>query len=409
VPTIIIVGGGMSAGNAAATLREEGYDGRLLILGDEPEVPFGRPPLSKTYLRGEEELSGWLVRPPQWYPDHEVELWPDDPVTRLDTTGRRVLTRSGGRLSFDQLLIASGARNRSLGAPGAGLEGVLSLRTHADADRIRSAARPGERVVIVGMGFIGSEVAASLTQLGVRVAVIFPGTTPFARLLGEEVGAVLAGVHRERGVELLPGEGVERFEGSGRVQAVRTTAGRALECSAAIVAVGVQPNVEFLGGSGVEVDNGVLVDELCCTNVPGVLACGDVANMAHPLFGRLRVEHYNNAEKHGAAAGRSMLGTGSAYDYIFTFWSDQYEQSLEYVGIAASWDQFVVRGSLEARSFLGFYLRHGTLRAAVGLNRGGDPELEPDSELAACRRLIERQRPADASALASEDADLWDL
>jgi 3-phenylpropionate/trans-cinnamate dioxygenase ferredoxin reductase subunit len=153
----------------------------------------------------------------------------------------------------------------------------------------------------------------------------------------------------------------------------------------------------------------VLVDERCRTSVPGVYACGDVANMAHPLFGRVRVEHYNNAEKHGAAAARSMLGEPSRYDYTFTFWSDQYDQSLEYVGIAGRWDQFVVRGSLEARSFVGFYLREGLLRAAVGLNRGGDPELEPASELAACGRLIERQTPVDASALASEEADIWGL
>jgi len=407
--TVIIVGGGMASGNAATALREGGYDGRLLIVGDEPGVPFGRPPLSKTYMRGEEDLSGWLVRPPEWYRHHQVELRPADPVARVDAGGRAVVTRSGERLAFDQLLIASGARNREFRVPGVRLDGVLSLRTRADSDRIRTAARPGERVVLVGMGFIGSEVAASLTQLGVRVAVAFPGSAPFARLLGDEVGTVLAGVHRDRGVELLAGEQVERFEGSSRVQAVKTASGRRLECAAAVVAVGVQPNVEFLDGSGIVVDNGVLVDERCRTSVPGVFACGDVANMAHPLFGRLRVEHYNNAEKHGAAAGRSMLGDPSPYDYTFTFWSDQYDQSLEYVGIAGRWDRFVVRGSLEGRSFLGFYLRGGLLRAALGLNRGGDPELEPASELAACRRLIERRTPVDASALASEEADLWGL
>jgi len=169
----------------------------------------------------------------------------------------------------------------------------------------------------------------------------------------------------------------------------------------AVVAVGVQPNTEFLANSGVAVDNGVLVDELCATNVPGIFACGDVANMAHPLFGRLRVEHYNNAEKQAAAAARSMLSKGAPYDYTFSFWSDQYEQTLEYVGIAHSWERFVVRGRPEVGPFLGFYLEGGALRAAVGLGRGGDPEAESGSELAACRRLIESR--------ADEKVDLWEL
>ena len=401
----------MAAGNAAATLRSEGYDGSLLVLGDEPGVPFGRPPLSKTYLRGEEELSGWFVRPPDWYRETEVELRTDDPFARVDFDARRVTTQRGEVLAFDQLLIATGVRNRALTVPGAGLEGVLSLRTQADCDLIRASVRPGDRAVIAGMGFIGSEVAASLAQLGVQVAAVFPGPAPLARVLGNEVGAVLAGIHQEHGVELFANDGVERFEGSTRIEAVRTTSGRRLECTVAIVAVGVQPNVEFLSGSGIALENGVLVDALCQTSVPGVFACGDVANMAHPLFGRLRVEHFNNAEKHGAAAARAMLGSKAPYDYNFTFWSDQYDQTIEYVGIAHSWDQFVVRGSFEARSFLGFYLKSGALRAAVGLGRGGDPELDPQSEMAACGELIKNWKPdkETVSALADDSVDLWEL
>ncbi len=409
--TVIIVGAGMAAGNAAATLRSEGYDRRLLVLGDEPGVPFGRPPLSKTYLRGEEDLSGWLVRPPDWYREQDVELRTDDPVVRVDREARQVITRSGETLAFDQLLIASGVRNRALRVPGADLEGVLSLRTQADCDRIRAAVRRGERAVIVGMGFIGSEVAASLAQMGVQVTAIFPGPSPLARVLGDQVGAVLGEVHREHGVELLAGESVERFEGSTRIEAVRTSSGRRLECTIAVVATGVQPNIEFLADSGIGLDNGVLVDELCRTSTPGVFACGDVANMAHPLYGRVRVEHFNNAEKHGVAAARAMLGSRAAYDYNFTFWSDQYEHTIEYVGIAHRWDQFMVRGSLDARSFLGFYLEAGALRAAVGLGRGGDPELDPQSEMAACGALIKNWRGGESSvsALTDESVDLWEL
>jgi len=407
--TVIIAGGGMAAGMAAATLRDEGYDGRLVILGSEANPPFGRPPLSKTYLRGKEELSGWFVRPPGWYQENDVELRTDDPVTAVDPERRLVTTASEEELSWDQLLIATGVRNRALRLPGAELEGVLSLRTQADCDRIRAAVKPGDQVVMVGIGFIGSEVAASLSQMGVHVVAVFPEAAPLARVLGEDVARTLAGIHRDHGVELLAGDGVEAFEGATRVEAVRTTSGRRLECAAVIVAVGVQPNVEFLEASGVAVENGVLVDELCRTNVEGIYACGDIANMAHPIFDRVRVEHYNNAEKHGAAAALVMLGRGAPYAYNFSFWSDQYDNTIEYIGLAHSWDRFVVRGSLEERRFLGFYLLGGRLLAVVGLDRGGDPEVEPDSELAACSKLIEMRVNVDPDALADEGTDLREL
>lgn len=408
-PGIVIVGGGMAAGNAAAGLREEGYDGAVTILGDEPGVPFGRPPLSKGYLRGEEELSGWLVRPAEWYEQNQVALRTDAPVASVDPGARSVRTRDGERIAYEQLLIATGGRNRSLAVLGVDLAGVLQLRTRADCERIRAAARPRERLVVVGMSFIGSEVAASLTQLGVHVTAAFPGAAPLARVLGPEVGAVFGRLHRDKGVELIAGEALVAFEGQGRVEAVRTSSGRRLECSAAIAAVGIQPNVEVLAGSGIAVENGVLVDELCRTSAPGVFACGDVASMAHPLFGRLRVEHYNNAEKHGRAAARSMLGRGEPYDYTFSFWSDQFEHSLEYVGIAERWDELVVRGSLDDARFLAFYLREGRLRAVAGLNPGGDPELEADSELAACAALIRSAGQVRAELLADEGTDLHEL
>jgi 3-phenylpropionate/trans-cinnamate dioxygenase ferredoxin reductase subunit len=406
---IVVVGGGMAAGNAAVTLREDGYDGPVTILGDEPVIPFGRPPLSKSHLRGEEDLSGWFVRPPEWYAEHGVDLRQDAPVASVEVADHAVVTRAGERIGYERLLVATGGRNRRLRVPGADLEGVLQLRTPADCDRIRAAARPGARVALVGMGFIGSEVAASLTQLGVHVAAVFPQPAPLVRVLGEPVASVLGRIHREKGVELLAGDGVERIEGERRVEAVLTTSGRRLECSAVIAAVGIQPNVELLAGSGVAVDDGVLVDELCRTSAPDVFACGDVANMAHALFGRLRVEHYNNAEKHGRAAARAMLGRGEPYDYNFSFWSDQYEHSIEYVGIAHRWDEVVIRGSLDDARCLGFYLDRGRLRAVVGLNRGGDPEAEPRSELAACSVLIRSGAEVRAEELADEGTDLWDL
>jgi 3-phenylpropionate/trans-cinnamate dioxygenase ferredoxin reductase component len=403
--SIVIVGSGMSGGVAARTLREAGYEGRVLLIGNEPGVPFGRPPLSKTYLRSEEDLSGWLVEPPEWYEPNHVELMRTT-ATRIDTTGRRVELDSGGAVEYSKLLIATGGRNRRLQVPGIDLPGIFQLRTVADCEAMKQAARPGTRALVVGMGFIGCEVAASLRRLGLTVTAVWPGRAPLDSVLGPEVGEVMAGIHADEGVELMGDEAVDRFEGAGRVERAVTKGGREIECDVAIVAVGIQPNVEVARDAGIAVDNGVLVDSQCRTSATDVFATGDVANHLHPLFGRVRVEHYNNAEKQGIAAARSMLGSSAEYAYLHTFWSDQYDHKLEYAGHVREWDSFVVRGSLSERKFVGFYLQDGVLRAAVGLNRGGDPELDADGEMAKAARLIARRaRPAPAD-LADEDQDL---
>ena len=392
----------MTGGVAARTLREEGYEGRVLLIGPEPGFPFGRPPLSKTYLRGEEDLSGWLVKPGEWYRQNDVELVRKT-VVGVDPAGRRVHLDGGEDIAYAKLLIATGGRNRRLQVPGADLPGVQQLRTVADCDAIKAAAARGGRAVIVGMGFIGSEIAASLTQMGVAVTAVMSGGAPLESVLGPELGAVLAGIHGDAGVELIANDQVVGLEGAGRVERALTKGGRKIECDLAVLAVGIQPNVELLHDSGVAIDNGVMVDAHCRTNVPDVYAAGDVANHMHPLFGRIRVEHYNNAEKQGAAAARSMLGSADEYAYLHTFWSDQYEHKLEYVGHAARWDQFLIRGSARERKLIGFYLQEGRLVAAVGLDRGGDPELDENGELAMIGRLIAQgARPAPA-ALTDED------
>ncbi len=260
--------------------------------------------------------------------------------------------------------------------------------------------------VVVGMGFIGCEVTASLTQLGVRVTAVFPGPVPLSGVLGGQVGTVIGGIHRANGVELLPGEQVTAFEGTGRLAAVVTASGRRIECDFAVAGVGITPDVPPVA---VAQDNGILADERCRASAPDVYAAGDVANQLHPLFGRVRVEHFNNAEKQGAAAARSMLGSTAPYDYLHSFWSDQYEHKIEYVGHATKWDEFVVRGSVPAARLIGFYLVNGEVRAAMGLDRGGDPELDRDGEMAACARLVAaRARPAPA-VLADDRTDLWSL
>jgi 3-phenylpropionate/trans-cinnamate dioxygenase ferredoxin reductase component len=403
---IVIIGSGIAGGNAAATLRDEGFSGPVVLISREAGVPFGRPPLSKTYLRSEEDLDGWYVRPAGWYADHDVELRRGTAVAAVDPAGHTVTLESGAELGYEKVLIATGGRNRRLRIPGADLPGVHYLRTLAECDAIKQEARPGRRAVIVGMGFIGCEVAASLTQLGVRVTTVFPGQIPLGRVLGDEVGALIGAIHREKGVELRSGEHVTALAGAQRVEAVVTAEGHRIECDFVVAGVGIEPVVP---PAAIDQDNGILADELCRASAPDVYAAGDVANQLHPLFGRVRVEHYNNGEKHGRAAARSMLGSTDPYDYLYTFWSDQYEHKIEYVGHVTTWDEFVVRGSVEERKLIGFYLVDGVVRAAVGLDRGGDPELDTDGEMAACARLVSAQaRPAPA-VLADERTDLWSL
>jgi 3-phenylpropionate/trans-cinnamate dioxygenase ferredoxin reductase subunit len=241
------------------------------------------------------------------------------------------------------------------------------------------------------------------------VTAIFPGRAPLERVLGDDVAAAFAAIHREHGVELRSEGQVARFEGSEHVEVVVTADGARVPCDFAVVGVGVEPDTPAFAGESVAQSNGVLVDEACRAGAPDVYAAGDVANHLHPLFGRVRVEHYNNAEQMGRAAARSMLGSNAPYDYIHSFWSDQYEHKLEYVGHATEWDRFVVRGSVEERRLVGFYLSDGIVRAAVGLDRGGDPEAEPESEMAACARLVAARARPTPEHLTDEAVDLWSL
>jgi 3-phenylpropionate/trans-cinnamate dioxygenase ferredoxin reductase subunit len=406
---IVILGGGMAGGNAAVTLREEGYRGRVTLISRERGVPFGRPPLSKTYLRSEEDLDGWYVRPASWYEDQDVDRPGQASAVGVDAAAHTVRLDSGLELGYQKLLIATGGRNRRLTVPGADLPGLHYLRTVAECEAIKREARPGRRAVIVGMGFIGCEVAASLTQLGVHVTTVFPGKVPLEKVLGAEVGAVIGAFHRANGVDLLAGEQIAAFEGTGRLERAVTASGARVACDFAVAGVGIVPDVPAMSGQPPAQDNGLLVDESCRTTAPDVYAAGDVASHLHPVFGRVRVEHYNNAEKMGRAAARSMLGSTAPYDYIHTFWSDQYEHKLEYVGHAATWDDFVVRGSVDEGKLIGFYLAGGLVQAAVGLDRGGDPELDLDGEMAACARLVARRARPARRMLADEQADLWSL
>jgi 3-phenylpropionate/trans-cinnamate dioxygenase ferredoxin reductase subunit len=405
---MVIVGGGKAGGTAAATLRDEGFEGPVVLISREPGIPFGRPPLSKTYLRSEEDLNGWYVKPTDWYEANDVELRTES-VVAVDPAAHTLALGSGQQLEYQKLLLATGGRNRRLRIPGAELPGIYYLRTVADCDAIKREAAAGRRATVVGMGFIGCEVAASLTQLGMHVTAVFPGTTPLERVLGKQIGALIGGIHGANGVRMLAGAQVSAFEGTERLEAVVLAGGERVACEFAVVGVGIDPEVPVVAGSSMAQDNGIVVDERCRSGAADLYAAGDVANHLHPVFGRIRVEHYNSADHHGAAAARSMLGSAAPFDYIHNFWSDQYEHTLQYVGHATNWDDFAVRGSLREGKLVGFYLLAGVVQAAIGFDRGGDPEWEPNSEMAACARLVARRARPDPGALADERADLGAL
>ena len=407
---IVIVGASLSGATVAVTLRDAGFDGEIQLIGAEAQLPYNRPPLSKGYLRQQERFEDQLVKPAGYYADQHIELRLGVRATAIDAKQKVVELEGGERVVYDRLVVATGGRNRTLSVPGATLEGIFQLRTVEDCDRIRSITQRGRRAVVMGLGFIGCEVSASLRQLGLEVAAVGGSRMPLARVLGEEIGQVLADIHREKGVELVLEDSVEAFEGSGRVERVRTKNGRVLECDMVVAGIGIVPNSELPAAAGAEVDDGVLVDELCRTSLPDMFAAGEVTNHLHPIFGRLRVEHWNNGFQQGRAAARSLLGGKQPYDYVHSFWSDQYEHVIQYVGLATGWDRLVFRGRPESRTFLGFYLKDGIVSAAVGLNRGGDPE-DPkvEAELKAAVNLIRNRVAVNPAKLIDEGVDLGRL
>ena len=366
---IVIVGGGLAGAKAAQTLREEGYEGPLTLVGDEPERPYERPPLSKDYLRGDVGREVVYAHDAGFYEEHAIELRTEAAATAIDTAGRTVTLAGGERLPWDRLLLATGAEPRRLALPGADLDGVLYLRTLADSERLRAVLGAGGRLVVVGAGWIGSEVAASARQLGMEVSLLERLAVPLENVLGPTVGGLYADLHREHGVELLAGAGLEAIEGAGRVERVRLAGGRTIDCAAVLVGVGVAPRTALAEAAGLAVDDGVLVDATLQASAPGVYAAGDVANAMHPFYGRrVRVEHWANALNQGPAAARNMLGRAEPYDRIPYFFSDQYDVGMEYSGLARGSDEVVLRGDLGRRELIAFWLADGRVAAGMNIN-----------------------------------------
>jgi 3-phenylpropionate/trans-cinnamate dioxygenase ferredoxin reductase subunit len=395
--TFVIVGASLAGAKAAETLREEGFAGRVVLVGEEAERPYERPPLSKGYLLGTDGLDKVFVHEPGWYAEHNVELRLGTAVTAVDRAAKEVVLAGGERLRYDRLLLTTGSVVRRLDVPGGDLIGIEYLRRLADSDRISAALAEGRRIVVVGAGWIGLEVAAAAVQRGATVTVVEVLDLPLQRVLGDELGRVFADLHREHGVDLRLGTGVREFRGDGgRVVAVVLADGSELPADTVLVGVGIAPATALAEAAGLDVDNGVLVDAALRTSDPDIFAAGDVANAHHPLLGeRLRVEHWANALNGGPAAARSMLGHQVSYDQVPYFFSDQYDLGMEYSGYAppGSYDEVVFRGDQPGREFIAFWLRDG--RVLAGMNVNVWDVTDAIQELIRSGRVVDRAKLAD--------------
>ena len=392
----VVVGAGLAGAKAAETLREEGFDGPVVLVGAEPERPYERPPLSKQYLLGHADRDSAFVHDAGWYAEHDVELRTGVRATRLDPAAHRLTLDTGEELGYARLLLATGASPRRLPVPGADLDGVRYLRTLADADRLRTdLAGGGRRVVVVGAGWIGLEVAAAARSHGNTVTVVEPQPTPLHAVLGAEMGRVFARLHRDHGVELLTDTVVREIRGSGgRATTVVTDGHAGLPADLVVVGVGVVPDSRLAAAAGLEVDNGVVVDEALRSSAPDVHAAGDVAAAFHPLYGRhVRVEHWANALHQGPAAARSMLGQEVVFDRVPYFFTDQYELGMEYSGLAGPGDTVVCRGDPDGGAFIAFWTADG--RVTAGMNVDVWDVTAPIQQLIRSRRQVQPARLAD--------------
>ncbi|NES27815.1 NAD(P)/FAD-dependent oxidoreductase [Micromonospora terminaliae] len=399
--TFVIVGAGLAGARAAQTLREEGFDGGVVMIGDEPDRPYERPPLSKGLLTGGAEPGSVFVHDAGWYAEHGVDLRTDTRAVAVDRAAREVRLADGRHLRYDKLLLATGATPRDLAAPGAGLAGVLRLRTLADSRRIGAALVEGAHLVIVGAGWIGLEVAAAARQRGATVDVVETAALPLRRVLGDEIARVFADLHRDHGVTFHFDAEVREIRGAGRVSSVLLADGTELRADAVVVAVGVRPNTELATDAGLPVDNGIVVDAALRTADPDIHAAGDVANAYHPLLRRhVRVEHWANALHGGPAAARAMLGQPVSYDDLPYFYTDQYDLGMEYVGHAppGAVDRVVVRGDVAKREFIAFWTAGGRVLAGMNVNVW---DVVPS-----IRRLVTSPDPVDLDRLADPGVPL---
>jgi 3-phenylpropionate/trans-cinnamate dioxygenase ferredoxin reductase subunit len=372
MPTFVIIGASLAGAKAAETLRAEGFDGRIVLVGEEIERPYERPPLSKGYLLGKDSRDKAFVHDESWYAEHDVELMLGRRATNLDAGARTVTLDGVAQLAYDKLLLATGSRVRTLSVPGAELSDVRYLRTFDEADVLLERLRAGGQVLVVGAGWIGLEVAAAAREHGCSVTVVETDSLPLRRVIGDEVATVFRDLHVAHGVEFRFGAGVREFGTlGGRLTHAVLDDDTEVPADLVLAGIGIRPATELAEAAGLAVDNGVVTDAALRTANPDVYACGDVASFEHPLIGeRIRVEHWSNALNGGPAAARSMLGQPVSYDRVPYFFTDQYDLGMEYAGWApqGSYDSVVFRGDVAAREFLAFWIKGGRVLAGMNVN-----------------------------------------
>jgi len=396
---LLIVGGGLASARAIKAYREAGGDGPVRLVSGDTFVPYHRPPLSKRYLRGEAEVADTLVEPEAFYTEHGVEVELDTRVATIDLDGRRVLLEGGGERAFDRLLIASGATPRRLDVPGSDLEGVHTLRSLGDSTAIRDAARGARHAVVVGAGFIGMEAAASLKQLGLEVTLVHRGKGLFEILRARQLMQFLSDLYGREGVELVLGDEVQSFAGRSRLDSVETARGRVIQAELAVVGIGVAPETRWLEGSGLKLDDGVVVNERFETGVESVWAAGDVARFYDPIFAKhRRIEHWSNANYSGTEVGRLIAGGEGGYDTVSAFFSELFGLMFRVFGDVDDVDDIVFRGALEERKAIGFYVRDGRLAATLVVGQDEETEERLKQLIRAGARVPVPERLADEHA-----------
>lgn len=397
--SVVIAGGGLAGATAAFALREQGFEGRIQLVSEEAEPPYERPGLSKEYLRGEKPLEKLFVRPLADYQAHDIQLLQGRRAVTLDPTIRQLNLDDGTNLTYNALLIATGAAPRSLGSTRAYLTGVHYLRNASDADSIRAAASRATSIAIIGGGWIGSEVAASLRQLGRQVTLISNMPRPLERVLGPEVAQIYSELHTEHGVRLAHGH-VSAIEGDDRVDGVRLSDGQRIVADLVVVGVGAAPRIKLAMRGGLETtEGGIAVDEYLRTSAPNIYAAGDVAAAWHPRFGRhVRVEHWDNAIEQGKAAAANILGANEPYARTPYFYSDQFDLGMEYRGYAPEWGKVAIRGDVAKREFHAFWIADGRVIAAMNANLWDDGE--------DLLRLVESEERVDLGRLADPSVPL---
>ena len=400
--TFVIIGASQAGGWVAQTLRNEGFEGKVILIGEEPYLPYERPPLSKAALLGEVTVDSTYFWQQEALDEANIEVRLNTRVTAIDRDAKEIEIEGGDRIAYDKLAITTGARVRKLPIEGADLPGVFYLRTMEDTLAIRAAVKDGATAMIVGGGWIGLECAATLTKLGCKSIVVEAADRLCGRAVTPEISDWMYKFHTEHGVDVRLSTGIEKFEGNGQLERVVLPGGDTIDCSIAVVGIGVIPNVELAQDAGLEIDNGIVVDECARTSDPDIVAAGDVTNHPNDLLGhRIRLESYENAQNQGITAGKAMLDKAEPYSEIPWFWSDQFDANLQMIGLPQDWDETATRGDEASNEFVTFYLKDGIIDGAISVNNPRD--------LRVGKRLMQGKKQVTAAELVDPETKMQAL